>query len=536
MVTEPFGGQRIVHLSDLHLGAGDDQGALILEPMVRMLASLRRAWGAAPSLLAITGDLFDSTSVDVAESARRFLRLLTGMREALGGDVPTLLMPGNHDRRTHGLLLPFKTELMEALASARLPNVIVGGRELPFLSELVPAAFHGLPFVVGLVDSTYTPTGLVSAGGLLRVEDLLELAERIASSGAEPHQPLLLLTHHHLIPTPVTDTARIDADTTNPALRWLAKNLLAGVVSYADHEEWMMTALGAGSALSTLQSFQRPVFVLHGHKHYPTVRTLRGSLIDSGDVVLLAAGSAGLALPMDSGNQDDVARLWPSFHVLEVDGPTVEVQTVAYYADAGPATRVLLSVRAEGPGWHVRQVDDHITHESPRLRYNRSEITLRPCQSRPAARWDFEVARSIQALQPLVYKEHLRALPGARFVASRARPGLADTRSIEIPTDGSVLRFAIIGGAARSLTESLREYGPTDPYEGVELLCRYESAEARLILRGLPEKASPFASAVDLTRGRAMPQPLVRRDDGAVEVMLAPCPPRTQLRIQWRPE
>jgi 3',5'-cyclic AMP phosphodiesterase CpdA len=536
LVTSSHGLQRIVHLSDLHLGAEEDQGALIFEPMVRTLTSLRVSWGAPPSLLAITGDLFDSTNVDVPEVTQRFLRLLVEVREALGGDVPTLLMPGNHDRRTHGLLLPFKTELMEALDRAGLPGVIVGGRELPFLSELVPDAFHGLPFAVGLVDSTYTPTGIVSAGGLLRVEDLLELAERIASSHAHPHKPLLLLTHHHLIPTPVTDTARIDADTTNPALRWLAKNVLAGAVSYADHEEWMMTALGAGSALSTLQAFQRPVFVLHGHKHYPTVRTLRGSLIDHGDVVLLAAGSAGLALPMDDGDEDDVARLWPSFHVLTVDGLAVEVETVAYYADAAPATRVLLSVRAEGPGWQVRQVDDHISHASPRLRYNRSEMTLRECQSRPAARWDIEATRSVQALQPLVYKEHLRALPGARFVASGSRKSHADTRSIEIPTDGSILRYALIGGAARSVTESLREYGPTDPYEGVELLCRYESAEARLTLRGLPEAALPFGSAVDLTRGRAMPQPIVRREDGAVEVVMAPCPPRTQLRIQWRPE
>jgi 3',5'-cyclic AMP phosphodiesterase CpdA len=525
---------RVIHMSDLHLGAGEAQVATIFEPMVRALRSLRAGWEAPPALLAITGDLYDSTTVDVREATARFVELLAAIRDALGADVPTLLMPGNHDRRAHGLLLPFRTELVEALAQAKLPGVRVGGRELPFLAELVEDAFHGLPFAVALIDSTYTPTGLISAGGLLRVEDLLELAERLSRAGGDPHRPLFLLTHHHLIPTPVTDTARIDADTTNPALRWLAKNLLAGLVSYADHEEWMMTALGAGSALSTLQAFGRPVFVLHGHKHYPTVRTLGGSLVDHGDVVLLAAGSAGLALPLDDGDEDDVARLWPSFHVLELEEMAVRVKTIAYFETAALATRDLLHVRADGPRWRVSQADDRIRHASPRLRYNRSEVFLRECANRPTARWDLEVVRSVQSLEPLVYKEHIRAAPGARFVASGPGASGPDTRSIAIPTDGSPLRYAVIGGAVRSVNEALRVYGPTDPYEGVELLSRYESAEARLTLRGLPPSTTPFGSAVDLTRGRAMPHPIVRREDGSVEALLSPCPPRTQLRIQWR--
>jgi 3',5'-cyclic AMP phosphodiesterase CpdA len=535
LVTPSLGMQRIVHLSDLHLGATPDQGTLVLAPLVRALAALRARWGEAPALLAITGDLFDSTDVDVTDAAARFVRLLEEIRAAVGGAVPTLLMPGNHDRRTHGLLLPYRTTLIDALAQAGLPGVLVGGRELPFLAEVVDDAFHRLPFSVALVDSTYTPSGLISAGGLLRVEDLLEVAERLAQRGVDPHRPLLVLTHHHLIPTPVTDTARIDADTTNPVLRWLAMNVLAGLVSYADHEEWMMTALGAGSALTTLQAFGRPVFVLHGHKHYPTVRTLGASLVDQGDIVLLAAGSAGLALALDDGDEDDVARLWPSFHVLEVEGLAVRVETVAYLGDAVPATRELLRVRADGASWKVTQVLDQISHRSARLRYNRSEVTLRASASRPDARWDLEAVRTVRAEGELVYREHVRAAPGARFVASGHAGSDPETRTISIPTDGTPMRYALIGGAVRTVKEALREYGATDPYEGVELLCRYESREACLTLHGLPASAFPFGSAVDMTRGRAMPQPLVHRNDGSVEVRLSPCPPRTQLRIQWRP-
>ncbi len=528
--------QRIVHLSDIHLGASEDQGSKILDPLVRTLAGLRATWEGPPDLIAITGDLHDTTDVDVGEATSRLLALLDSVREALGGDIPTVILPGNHDRRTHGLLLPFNTALIAALHQAGRPRMIVGGRELPFLAELVDDAFHALPFAVGLIDSSYTPTGLVSAGGLLRVEDVLELAEDLALRGGDRRRPLVLLTHHHLIPTPVTDTARIDADTESPALRWLAKNVLRRLVSYADHEEWMMTALGAGSLLSTLQALGRPVLVLHGHKHYPTVRTLRASLVDQGDVVLLSAGSAGLALPLDDGDEEDVARLWPSFHVLEVHDLAIRVRTVAYLGVAPPATRDLLHVSPEGPGWRVWPMDDRIQHHGPKLLENRSDVTLRPSAARPRARWDVLCERVVRAEHPLGYREHVRALTDARFVSSSGDTVSPDTRSILLPTDGTPFEYTLFGGAARSMTEALREYGATDPYEGVELLCRYESAQASLTLHGLPPAAKVFGSVVDLTRGRAVPHALGRRADGSVEVVVERCAPRMQLRIQWRPE
>jgi 3',5'-cyclic AMP phosphodiesterase CpdA len=536
VVSAPTGPLRVVHLSDLHLGADAGQASHILEPLVRTLAGLRASWGASPSLLAITGDLYDSPDVDVGEATTRLVGLLGRLREALGGLIPTVVVPGNHDRRTQGLILPFATPLFDALAAAALPGVVVGGRQLPFLAELVDDALHGLPFAVGLIDSTYTPVGFISAGGLLRVEDLLELSAGLDARGDAPERPLLLLTHHHLIPTPVTDTSRIDADTTNPVLRFLAGSVLPRLVSYADHEEWMMTALGAGSALSTLHAFGRPVLVLHGHKHYPTARVLRTSLAGHGDVVLLSAGSAGLALPLDDGDEDDVARLWPSFHVLEIDGSAVDVRTVAFYGTAPPATRDLLHIEADGGAWRVSPVDDRVTHRSATVRENFAEFALRPCSGRTDARWDLDAARVVRGPAGLRYREHLRAAPGARFRSVPDRGFAADTRAIDIPTDGTPFRYTLTGGAVRSVKEALRTYGATDPYEGVELLCRYESDLARLSVSGLPRGARPFGSVVDLTRGRAMPQPLVRRADGRVEVVVERCAPRMQLRIQWRPE
>ncbi len=524
---------RIVHLSDIHLGATPSQESKILTPLVESLRAERAAWEGPPSLLAITGDLHDTAKTDVDVATKRLATLLSEVRGALGGDIPAVVVPGNHDRRTQGLLLPFEGALLDALAKEAIPRLVVGGRQLPFLAELLDDSFHGLPLAVGLVDSSYTPRGLVSAGGLLREEDLLELAQALSGRG-DPHRPLLLLTHHHIIPTPVTDTARIDADTTNPVLRALAKDVLSRVISYADHEEWMMTALGAGSALSTLQSFGRPILVLHGHKHYPAVRVLQGSVHGQGDVVLLAGGSAGLALALDDGDEDDVARLWPSFHVLELEGADVRVRTIAYYDDAPRAKRDLLHISSRAAHWDVHTVSDRVAHGSAHLVWNRSDVTLCECTGRPG-RWTLDAARSISGPSSLRYKEHLRAADGAVYVDASGRSSRVPA-SVTLPTDGTPFKYRLVGGAVRTVDEAVRVYGEIDPFEGVELLSRYESREARLTLRGLPLAVKPFGSAVDLTRGRAVPHPIQRHPDGAVEILLEHCPPRTELRIQWRPE
>jgi 3',5'-cyclic AMP phosphodiesterase CpdA len=531
---------RIVHVSDIHLGAEADQQDAILRPLVRALREVRAGWedGASAPLLCITGDLHDTPSGDVAELTRGFIHLLEQMREALGGPVPTVLLPGNHDRRAHGLLLPYRTSLLDALVTAQLPNVIVVGVDPPFLTEGIPDDFHGLPFSVAAIDSSYTPHGFVGAGGVLRTEDVLELAQVLEREPRE--RPLLLLTHHHLVPTPVTDTSRMDVNTTNQVLRWLARNVLSAIVPYADHEEWMMTALGAGTALSTLAALGRPVLVLHGHKHFPTVRNLSGTTAGQGDVVLLSAGSAGLALPIGDADDENAAHLWPSFHVLSLAEGRVRTETVAYYRDGELARRTLLDAQAIGAGWQIRAVDPDIRHGGPLLTENAAHYRLAPSAARTDARWDLQVERIVRAhpeSAPLAYREHLRAATGAIF--SSRMPGAptnGKTRSIDLPTDGTPFTYRLVSGAVRSVREALALYGPLGPFEGVMLHNRYQSDRAVLTLSGLPDDGAPFGSWVDLTRGQATPAPLRREADGRIVLAMDACPPRTQLRIQWRTE
>ena len=71
---------RILHVSDLHVGARDDQ---VLEPSLRSLVEL-----ASPELVVASGDLTHRGRRDQHERAARLLRSL---------GVPLLAVPGNHD-------------------------------------------------------------------------------------------------------------------------------------------------------------------------------------------------------------------------------------------------------------------------------------------------------------------------------------------------------------------------------------------------------------------------------------------------------
>ena len=75
-------------------------------------------------------------------------------------------------------------------------------------------------------------------------------------------------------PAPLTDVGVVKVDKTPRLVRWGVEHLLPTLIANADREEMTMTALGAGTSLSTLHALDRAVLVLHGHKHYATARLL----------------------------------------------------------------------------------------------------------------------------------------------------------------------------------------------------------------------------------------------------------------------
>ncbi len=527
----------IIQLSDLHLLQDPDEQVTILDALVTALAHERARRGQV-DLLAITGDLFDSATVDPKAATRAFDHLHGRILEALGGPVPAVVVPGNHDRRRAGLFGPHRQDLIVQLARAtRDRGVWVHGCDTPFLSGVVPESFHQLPMWVLVYDSSYLPTGYISAGGMLRQEDLVKVACEMGDR--YPERPVLFLLHHHLVPTPLTDLGPIEAESQHPVVRWGVEQVLPRLVSHGDREELMMTALGAGTALSTLHTLGRAVLVLHGHKHYATARVLDATFQDHGDVLLVSAGSCGTAQAWSPVQGRDSARLWPSFNVIILRDDELTVET-ASFGWKGSSTgeivyRPLVSATRQRSQWVTRPISPSVEPEPARLSLNSSEVRLRVSQEHQGRRFDLVCHREVSPKPgnaPSRYIESVEAERGAqlRWVD---RPGEGDGAP-ELPTllqvpVGGTLRYEVGGAVSRSLDERRAD---ESPFAWIGLMNRYASDVCRLEVHGL-DGSEPFASATDLGTGLERPLTLKPVEGGGVVARYEHCPPRTLLRIYW---
>jgi 3',5'-cyclic AMP phosphodiesterase CpdA len=520
----------LVHLSDLHMAKDSGAQRTLFDKLVD---ALRREHAAAqPERVAvvITGDVFDSASDPAPALVADFLRLHARVVEALGGDAPTIVIPGNHDRRRGGLFGPHRETLFRTLHDAVDPRrVYVGGHRTPFLAQLVPPEMHGIPAHVIAYDSSYLPHGFIGAGGTIRLEDLLQVHARLPDDG----QPLLVLVHHHLIPTPITDISHVDSLATPRLARWLVGKALPALVSNADREELTMTALGAGTALSTLHSFSRAVLLLHGHKHVPTARMLRGTTTGSGDLLLASAGSAGIRERVHVARHPDTARLWPSFNLVLLTESHVRIETVSFSPKRSkrpPLRRDLARAQRVGRKWDPEPVNFRVTDPAPRVDLDEASFVLSP-SSTSRKRWDFACERSVQ-LKPGArlrrYVDFVHTLPPLRARKEAARAN----RRIEL-TVGGLTRYRVADGLCRTLDEGARSYGVGSAFEWVGLLCRYGAARATLRLACTDgAMLEPFGSVTDLTIGRERPTTVAVASDHWT-VTWESCPPRSLLRIYW---
>jgi 3',5'-cyclic AMP phosphodiesterase CpdA len=534
---------RIVHLSDLHLGAND----ALQRPLFISLAQALRTYQA--DLLVFTGDIFDS-SVLGPEVIDRFLALLEQIDEQVGPKVRTIILPGNHDRRASGIFWPHSTSLFDRLAERvkGRSHIQVLGCKSPFLAHLLE--LPEIPAHVVAYDSTYLPHGLFSAGGMLRQEDLLEVAERILDTSDD--KPLLFLVHHHLVPTPITDVGEIDVHGRGPLVGFVVKQLLPSLVSNADREELTMTALGAGSALTTLHALGRAVMVLHGHKHYPTVRLLKGVRPEEGDVMLLAAGSCGTNEQWQPSIHTDAPRLWPSFNVLDLDGPKLHAQSVAFPPEVDSEVwtkkprvnrRLLVDARRTGTRWDLEVQPAEPKSFEPSLTLNEATVTLVPSVHH-FDRHDLETLRVVQCASGShlgAHHEMVEGPAGARMVNVRINgqsvPDQKSPANLELPLDGTA-SYTLLGGVCSSLAEGSKHYGHVgSAFEWVGLLNRYRAQVARLVVKLSPievDRQRPFASVTDLTTGRERAVELKRDDANRTYAFeLKQCPARTMLRVYW---
>lgn len=515
---------RLAHLSDLHFGGHPPSQERIY---AGLLATLR---GLAVDALVFTGDVFD-TNEPRAAWLEGFVRLHAAIESTLGGRKPTLILPGNHDRRASGVFAPWSEALFNALRTrfASRPDVQVFGADTPFLAQR--GELPEFPVDVVAYDSTYLPGGIASAGGVIRQEDLLHAASQLGDST----RPLLFLLHHHLIPTPVTDTGAIDTHGRPALQRLMVDRVLPWLVSNGDREELTMTALGAGSALTTLQTLGRPVIVLHGHKHYATARLLKGLRADDADVLITSAGSCGVTQDFAGGDYEEAPRLWPSLNVLDVEGDDVTVTMhpwSPYQTDRKASARTLVRVRRDGLSWQpVERARDGADFDAVLLR-NELEVSLAPSRAM-VGRLDVVATRRLTP-HPRAwlekYWEVLEGEPGATvrelMVGGVRQRDVKCPARIAIPKDG-VATWRIEGAVPAGL-----ESRDASAYGSVELHCRSRAEVAELVVHLGPVKTTPFASATDLTTGRERPLPL-RREGDTVIVSLERCPARTRLRVYW---
>jgi 3',5'-cyclic AMP phosphodiesterase CpdA len=523
----------LLHLSDLHIDAAKSGQRSLFDVLVETLRREKEASHAAQTALLITGDVFDSGTDPPEEAVPLFLELHARIVAALGPGVPTVVLPGNHDRRWRGLVGPHRSGLFDALRARVDPrSVYVAGCQAPLLAEVIPREFHRLPVDLMAYDSTFLPRGWVSAGGLIRQEDLLHAHAQLGPASAE--RPLVLLVHHHLIPTPVTDVSFIDSRKSMPRLaKWLLGTALPAVVSNADREELTMTALGAGTALSTLHTFGRAVLLLHGHKHFPTARLVRGLLDDSGDVLIASAGSGGKRERLYGTHDPEAARLWPSFNALRLEGDRLEIEAVSFSpkrASRPAVRRDLAKVVRREKRWEPDAASASVRHATMRVERDEARFELAPSRTAPIHYWDYVCERRVQLFPESKLRRYVDFVqPSVPTPRVRARPA---RRRIDLSING-VTRYTVADGLRRTVSATRYARGASTAFEWIGLLSRYGGKAVTLSLAGDHTRGlAPFGSVTDLATGRERPAPI---EAAATEwrVSVIDCPPRTLLRIYW---
>lgn len=524
----------LFHLSDLHIDPASEAQRVLFEVLIETLRREKEASKAAHFALVITGDVFDSSTMPAREAVPLFLDLHARIVAAVACPVPSIVLPGNHDRRWRGLVGPHRIGLFNALRDAVDPkSVYVAGCRFPFLAEVVPQSFHGLPADIVAYDSTYLPSGWVSAGGMIRQEDLLQVHAQLRNGPSD--RPLIVLVHHHLIPTPVTDVSFINSGSSisRGLPGWLLGRALPTIVANADREELTMTALGAGTALSTLHSFGRAVLLLHGHKHFPTARLVRGLTKDSGDVLIASAGSGGRRERVDATHDPEAASLWPSFNVARMDGDRVEIEVVSFpsrHLSRAPARRDLAHVSRRDARWEAHSASAHVRDCAVPVALDEARFVLSPSSTEPDERWDYVCERRVQLFPNAKLRRYIDFAHGGAGV-SRDEAS-APRRRVALALNG-VTRYRVANGLCRTVEVARRTYGTSTAFEWAGLLSRYGSATASICLaRAHLADFAPFGSMTDLATGRETPAAVDATDDGW-RLTIKDCAPRTFLRIYW---
>jgi len=300
---------RILHLTDIHFGAGHNFGAagegMLPAGYGSLLESITKDLddnGGAPDMVVITGDVVSMGSREEFKEASRFLESLKNHWNLQPSQF--LIVPGNHDvfwgRGDDVSRAEF--DMFASQFYSRLPA------ELSF-----PSVQFGDVLIVGLDSTTLMKASLSGIGRIGR--DQLSGLEDTLQGREDESRIRLLALHHHVLPvawveqTPTDQPASMTVDG-QAVLAWAQERGFAGI--------------------------------LHGHQHQSYVITF-GFADKVGGPIMVAGGPS-------AGGQDLPPQGRNGFHLLEVMGSRIELSVREFLEDGsvGEVRRIQLTVEPTG--------------------------------------------------------------------------------------------------------------------------------------------------------------------------------------------
>ncbi len=274
---------RILHVSDLHFGAHDEN---------LMSNLLARAAEIQPNVIVCTGDLADNPQKRLMLEAFDFLSQLqkhSVPRASANGSPPLVIVPGNHDYRVGGWLWR-KGWLFKP---ADLANTHV-------LDARAPEIYLPPPANVWIFGFDSARKGSLGGSGWISDEDVKRFHERYEALSGDPEQGenfkkafKIVAVHHHPFP-----------------VNW----------RYNEKDRWL-TMVNAGRFLSAILVRQIHL-VLHGHEHHQAHARVSSSLGDNDHEAAIV--SLGATLRKAQGPEQ---KNW--FGVVHVDHHSVDVKFYA---------------------------------------------------------------------------------------------------------------------------------------------------------------------------------------------------------------
>ena len=259
----------VLHLSDLHFGAEEDE--TVWNALIKHVKTMQPR----PSAALISGDVVDTPKVSFFKRADKFLLALS---HALGGTEPNyvgnvFMCPGNHDRHWMG-----NRVLPRILPTLGNYNNFLDKREVnePFVAE-VGSATNRWKLWVSQVDTSQYAGAF--AQGFVDQKDF-DLIRGLKKRGYDPETPfslVILMMHHHALPI-----ARLEPD--EPKKKVFALTNLTN----------------PGRILEGLIDGHVDL-VLHGHEHHPHAARYALYNSDKGELAVVGAGSATGMSTWDAG-------------------------------------------------------------------------------------------------------------------------------------------------------------------------------------------------------------------------------------------